>query len=384
MRILAVGEAADEWDRTVAQHRIAATTTSGVKMQPMPALSKAQFESLCAAAMAAPSADNKHVFRLESCADGLRVLATDEFLQARGSRRILGLISLGAALQNLQIRGAALGIRLEAAWHIGDGVGSRLIAGLSARTMAAASEPLESALEARHSNRRLRFTGPVLSPAEQHRFAQESASVEGADLVWLDTPASRSRSLRLIRRAESERFRNEELHRELFGSIRFDVGWHASASEGLPAGALELPVFERPAFLALRRWPVQRIANILGVHRFIGLRAADLPCRLAPHLCVVTATGPVEVAAVNAGRLLQRLWLRATLLGWSFQVFAASPLYALEGSTSISQELRDALATGWAELCPAGRAFVVFRMGHAAAPSVRAGRPSVDQLQVRP
>lgn len=349
----------------------------------MPALSTAQFDSLTAAALAAPSADNKHVFRLESCAEGMRILATEDFLQARDSRRVLGLISLGAVFQNLQIRAAGLGLRLEAAWDLDGGGGSRLIAILSASAMAAASDPLEPAIAVRHSNRRLRFRGPALSQSEQRQFAIESASVDATDVVWLDTPTLRTRSLRLIREAESERFRNEELHRELFDSIRFDVGWRASASEGLPVGALELPVFERPAFVALRKWPIQRAANLIGVHRFIGWRAAALPCRLAPHLCVVTADGPTEMAAVNAGRALQRLWLRATLSGLSLQVFAASPLYALDGSTAIGHELRDTLAAGWARLCPTGRPFAVFRMGYAAAPSVRAGRPGLDRFQIQ-
>jgi hypothetical protein len=96
----------------------------------------------------------------------------------------------------------------------------------------------------------------------------------------------------------------------------------------------------------------------------------------------VTAAGPIELAAVNAGQLLQRLWLRATLAGLSLQVFAAAPLYALEGSTAISPDLRQELSTGWARLCPAGRPFAVFRMGHAAAPSVRASRPGLDRFQV--
>ena len=347
----------------------------------MPALSKTQFDSLAAAAVAAPSADNKHVFRLQASDDGLRLLATADFLQADASRRVLGLISLGAVLQNLKIRAGGLGLRLQPAWRLGGGEGSERIADLAVEPVAPTPDPLEAAIEARHTNRRLRFKGPALSPSAQHQFAMESATVDATDLVWLDAPPLRAQGLRLIRRAESERFRNEELHRDLFGSIRFDVGWRASAAEGLPAGALELPVFERPAFRALRHWPVQRAANLIGMHRFIGLRAADLPCRLAPHVCAVVARGGDDAAAIDAGQLLQRLWLRATLMGLSLQVFAASPLYALDGSTAINDDLRETLASGWRKLCPTGRPFVVFRMGHAKPPSVCAGRPDADRVQ---
>jgi hypothetical protein len=346
----------------------------------MTALSRSRLESLAAAALAAPSADNRHVFRIEASATGLRLLATDEFRRSMGSRRILGLISLGAVFQNLKMRGARLGVHLVPDWH-GDAPGdSVLIADLAASAMEPMPDPLEAFIEARHTNRRLRFKGPRLSAARQLEFSKESASIDGCELVWLDAPAARNSALRLIRRAEVERFRNRELHRELFESVRFDMGWRSSAAEGLPPGSLELPVFERPAFQALRRWSIQRAANAFGVDRFIGFRAADLPCRLAPHLGVVTATGSPGAAAIDAGQLLQRLWLRATLSGLSFQVFAASTLYALKGSTGIGQPLRDMLSAGWAELCPGGRPFVVFRMGWALPPSVRAGRPPLQDL----
>jgi len=340
---------------------------------PEKTLTPDRISSLAAAAVAAPSADNRHVFRLEADGDSLRVLPIPELVNAPQNRRILGLISIGAAVENIGLRARSLGLSVQPAWQLGRRDGASL-GQLTFREQAAPPDPLEQAIERRHTNRRVRFRGPRLAPQLQQSLSAQAAAVNGTALIWLDEPARRRRALQLIRWAEAERFCNEALHRELFEAIRFDAGWNVSVTEGLPPASLELPWFERPAFSMLRHWRVQRIANLIGTHRMIGFRAADLPCRLAPHLCAVSSSGELDTAALNAGRLLQRVWLHATTLGLSVQVFAASPLYAHDGADSVDRQLRSRLASGWQELSPRARPFIVFRMGHARPPTLHAGR----------
>jgi hypothetical protein len=285
-------------------------------------------------------------------------------------------MSIGAVAENLMLRAARLGLELRPDWHLGR-TSASLFVEFNCHEAAPVTDGIEQAIESRHTNRRLRFVGPPLDAVAQSRLSAEASIVGGTAVVWLDDSTKRSRALRVIRLAESERFRNEFLHRELFESIRFDAGWHASTSEGLPPGALELPPPERLLFSALRSWRVARTARALGMPFLIGLRAADLPCRLAPHLCAIAVEGADASAPVRAGRLLQRVWLRATTLGLACQPFAASPVYALDGSTEVEPNLRRRLAAGWKELCPPGRTpFIVLRMGRAKAPSVRSSRPA--------
>jgi hypothetical protein len=347
----------------------------------MSILNAARIDALADAANFAPSADNMHVFRLQVAGDRLQLRATEPLRHAHASRRMLGLVSVGAASENLVLRGASLGLNVQPRFMPAAGDPS-LLADFKCREVPAVSDPLEQAMSRRHTNRRLRFHGPRFTPPVQHQFESQAAMVPGAVFVWLDEDERRRQALRLIRKAEAERFRNPALHRELFGSVRFDVGWRAQAAHGLPPGSLELPAIERPAFSLLRHWSIQRVANVLGVHRFIGWRAADLPCRLAPHLCAIASSLPGDLGAIAAGRSMQRVWLLATVLESSFQVFGASPLYALEGSTDIEPAFRAELADGWRALCPEARPFIVFRMGFAAEPSVRSGRPDPRHLIV--
>jgi hypothetical protein len=240
-------------------------------------LTPERLRSLAAAAVAAPSADNRHVFWLQVQGDNLTVSARPELQTAPIGRRTLGLISIGAVLENLKLRAGRLGVELEPVGEPTSASEPRL-AQFSCREGATHNDPLERAIEQRQSNRRLLFRGPPLPPGARDTRSGDAARNAGTQLVWLDAPPIRRQALQMVRAAEAARFSSETLHRELFDSIRFDVGWHGIATEGLSPASLELPWVERIGFSTLRHWNVQRLANLVGAHRMIGLLAADLPC----------------------------------------------------------------------------------------------------------
>jgi hypothetical protein len=341
-------------------------------------LSSEAIESLAGAAIAAPSADNRNVFMLRFDPDAVELHAKEELLAADLTRRLLGLMSLGAVVENLVLRGRRLGVQLDPSWYP---LGSKksLVARFACSPTPPVRDRLEAMIDERHSNRRMRFTGPRLTDDAMKELSGEAGAVSAnVHLNWLDEPRRRRLALRAIRWAETERFANPDLHRELIESIRFDVGWRASPESGLAPGSLELACFERALFQSLRDWKMQRLANLVFAHRFVGFRAADIPCRLAPHLAVISAEAEsLDRAAVNAGRLLQRVWLHATGLGLAVQVLAAPAVYAISGATSLEPPLRARLAEIWRSLNVPGSPFMVLRLGRAAPPTVRSGRPGV-------
>jgi hypothetical protein len=350
----------------------------------MALLTAERLAELAAAANAAPSADNRHVFRLAVEGETLCMLDAPALHEPPAHRRLLGLISVGAAVENLMLRGARLGLALQP--HVAAAApGSPLVRfKVSAMPPSVLTDELEAEIERRHSNRQLRYLGPALLPEQREALRARCASVPGASVVWIDEPAKRRGALALLRRAEAERFRSRELHRELYQAIRFDVGWHSSSDLGLPPGALGLPPPERLGFGLLRHWQLQRLGNLVGLHRLLGLRAADLPCRWAPHLLAVTTAGGGEQDAVRAGQALQRAWLGATAYGLAGQVFAAAGLYAREQAVDVPPGLRLKLRSGWGAICPGRTVWLVLRLGRAAVAPVRTGRPAAEQLWTAP
>jgi hypothetical protein len=338
----------------------------------MTRVSRPQFESIVEAGIWAPSADNRHPVEFELLESGIALWGTPAFGKAPFHRRVLGLIGFGAVAENMMVRASKFGLAAEIAWFP-DIDRPQLVARIDLSSNAGRADDLDAAIPLRHTNRRF-FRGPPMREPERRAIEAEAARIPGVRLLWFDGPEQRRRMLRLMLLAESERFRSKALHEELFSSIRFDVGWTATADEGLPPGALGIEPALRWAFRALRRWPLMRVLNGVGAHYLIGARGAYAPCHTAPHLCVLVTTLPLRSGCLAVGRALERAWLRATALGFEFQPFAAPALLALEDYGEVRPSIRHNLRKRWSELVSTGTPLIAFRIGRGASPPVRSGR----------
>lgn len=337
---------------------------------------ESDLSSIVEAGLWAPSADNRHYFRVQGATDGLCVSASEPYFTLPYHRRILCLISFGAVVENMVVRASRHGYRVDVALAP-DPSDPALIAELRLVQGAQdADSALDAAIFTRHTNRRLVFSGPRLAEDALVSLRKALLSLDGVSLRFLDAPRERSRLLRLVRIAESERFNTRAMHRDLFSSVRFDVGWRAAADDGLPPGALGVEPGMRWAFSQLRHWPVMNALRHIGFHHALGFRAADLPCRFAPHCGALTTSLPLEAGALTVGRALQRIWLRAESLGLAFQPLAGAALLALPGYTDVPARTRERLQRGWKELTPE-IPLIVFRLGRAPRPALRTGRPPI-------
>ncbi len=327
----------------------------------------------------APSADNEHIFRLEFGDSFIRLWPTVEFATNSVQHRlILGLFSLGAVLENMRLGAARFGCEVKVSIDPGRSTTAPL-AHLDV-TLSRVREPnvLAASISIRCTNRRMYF-GPKLEQVEVDGLRSVLDPASPIRLLRLNGD-SRKRALSLIWRAESERFLRRSLHEEIFSSIRFDLPWTESAGSALPPGALEIEYPMRPMFKLLRSWPLMRFLNLFGAHHLIGLRAGWLPCWQAPGLFLVATSGSPQEGAIEAGSAFQRMWLKATSLGLAVQPLAASAILALQkdGDKGASASLRERLQTGWQLICPNLHPLVVFRVGRARQPTVRAGREALS------
>ena len=104
----------------------------------------------------------------------------------------------------------------------------------------------------------------------------------------------------------------------------------------------------------------------------LGWRAAGLPCRLAPHLGIISMAQADDQSIIAAGRAFQRVWLTATGLGLSLQPLPASALYALEGARreGIPETLQCHLQQQWVSILPYQHPIMIFRMGRTSSPKI--------------
>ena len=330
------------------------------------------------AAIQAPSADNHHRLQLQPTQDGVRLWSqAGRLASLTGYKRTLDLISLGAVIENIVLRASAH--QLVATVTLFPAGQPDLVADIQLQPTSTPVDPLHTAIPLRHTNRRF-FKGPPADAATLRHIDEVARHIPGCTLEWLDDAEQRSRALKLIRLAEGERFRNPILHAELFEGVRFDIGWQQSCEEALPPGALEIEKPLRIFFKLMRHWSVMRVLNWTGAYRQLAWRAGDLPCRLSPHLGVISAPSLADKDQIQAGRAFQRAWLAVAQHGLTMQPMPASVLYAQEAAVGqgIPRPLQARLSQGWAELQPAQTPLMVFRMGRAQAPSLVSGRQPLE------
>jgi len=336
----------------------------------------ADLRSIAEAAVMAPSADNQHCFELRARDDRILLSGSEAYVGAPFHKKLLSLISFGAVVENMTIRATRLGYQTSVLW-LPDPLRQPLIAELRLARGVPTETPLDDAIARRHTNRRIRFGGPPLSESERSQFQHLLLPIDGVTLDFFDHGRQRSELLHLIRIAEAERFNSQALHADLFSAVRFDVGWHASADVGLPPAALAVEPGARWAFTQLRRWPVMNGLRRFGVQHALGFRAGYLPCRLAPQLCVLSTSLPLDQGAPAVGRALERFWLEAETRGLALQPFAGSALLALKEYPDVPPATSEALRRGWKHLVDA-QPLMVFRLGKARRPLIRTSRQAPE------
>jgi hypothetical protein len=341
-------------------------------------------QKILTAGIQAPSAENIHYFWFEVGEQSvtLHASAYDWWLR-RPDLKMLALLSFGAVVENITLRALALGFQTQANWQFNS---SRVVE-LRWRSAMPVLDPLEAAIATRHTNRRF-YERASIANAVLEQISAASNFVSGTHVYWLDGGPQRSLALRLIRIAETERFWRKELHREMFGAIRFEHGWEGSLPAGLPPAALQVERPMRAGFALLRHWHLMRATHVVGAHFALGLRSGYWPSALAPHIgLLMSNASDLDMAHVQAGRALQRLWLASEQHGLAFQPMAAATVLVQQKSgpnwvrAATQKRLSDGLQTLSAALDPneiGARPCMLFRVGRARAPSVVAGRQTLE------
>lgn len=333
---------------------------------------------ITAAGIAAPSADNSQPWRFVWQGGAVDLLLDPGRVGGPSDNRyILSDLAAGACLENMVVCARSRGFAADMRLFPGDD--ELRIAHIQWREDAAAETLLAAAIDERHTDRRFPWKGPI-DAQTRDRLAAQARSISGAELHWLAATAVRRAALRVLRQAESLRFRSPALHAELFSSIRFECGWHGACTEGLPPAALAVEAPARPIFKALRKPAVMAAFNRVGAAPLLGLRSVSLPVCLSPGLCLLSVNATSRESIVAAGRSLERVWLQATLDGLAVQPFAAAGVLSL-GYARVEPEFNDRVArlqAGMRSICSSRHGLMFLRLGRnrSARPCRRSGRRS--------
>lgn len=160
----------------------------------MTGLDPAEFLSLVEAAALAPSADNRREVQLEHAGRRVRLWGDQTWRSAPEHRRIMSLVAIGAAVENVKLRAGRLGFETKVCWFPDSG-NPGLVAEIDVdRLPQTRVDPIEVAIERRRTNRRVRFRGPPLSQGELGALSAEATGIDGSNCIGLtrQRPGNRS------------------------------------------------------------------------------------------------------------------------------------------------------------------------------------------------
>lgn len=333
------------------------------------------------AGLSAPSADNHHRFSVQyvqaSGVSKIRCFTHSREAHYPRRRRLVDWIGYGAAIENMLIEAKRLGLRPKLTLHSDDnGIQTipTLFAEIELHSGASPSdENLAQAIPRRVTNRKPFLRRPLTAEDKAEILLQ----IDRPCAHWFSSRETKKQCATLSRLAESERFRSQELHDELYSSLYFD----ADRPYGISIRGLETPRPLEHLFRLFKNVVALKIGRLLGVDSIFGFFAGALPIYWSGEVVVLTTRGDSSLELMQLGQTMERIWLAATTTGVAVQPQIAACLYASEKIEGCSTTTQVELSRLWKGLLPQEEfPMIMLRMGYAAPPRWKSPRPSVDSL----
>ena len=106
-------------------------------------------------------------------------------------------------------------------------------------------------------------------------------------------------------------FENKELHDSLFAHITWSKQEEQKSNEGLNLDSMEFNFAEKLLFRTLKNWTVVRFLNMFGFSNFVRFKNSKQYSSASASVIVSAKQGSL-IDYMNAGRFVQRFWLKAT------------------------------------------------------------------------
>ncbi len=353
------------------------------------------FERLVAAASRAPSADNMQAWTFRLAGDTVEVRLEARRVLPTDVRQMFAWIGLGAAVENLVIAAGREGFVASVDYPPGltrqagqASSATELHAAVTIRlTPGGSGSQLAAWIDRRQTNRACYDKEPLAAAGLEE--LGNTATDLAAGVHWISTPADLDRMARMDARSTYIRLEHRPLHDELFDILRFSRRELEQERFGLEFEGIGVPYALVRLARLLRHPSVMKLVSRLGIGRAVARQLAA-KLRAAGAVCLVTARMPGPAGYVEAGRVMERLWLEATARGLSVQPHGVLPQYLTklevepDGFTPRFADVMRRHSEPFAALFPClpdERPAIVLRVGRAASrPTRRTVRLPLEQV----
>jgi hypothetical protein len=284
----------------------------------------------------APSGDNCQPWRFQAgkdCIDLFNVPDRDTSLY--NYRQRASLIALGACLENMLIAAAHLGLSAHLSFFPEPGDGQH-VARVTLSRGGELSDPLYPFIAQRTTNRK-KFDCGTLSSEQALALEAAAREVPGATLLLHQGAQKISEAADLAACSDRLVFENPLLHAFLFDHLRWTSEQAEGSRDGMDILTLELAPHNKIIFPLLKHYNLARLVRGFGATRLIAANARRLMLSASAAGLIYIANSS-DASWLDAGRLMERVWLEATRLGLSFHL--------MTGITLLLQKVREGDVAG--------------------------------------
>ena len=346
--------------------------------------------SIIEAGTMAPSGDNCQPWRFEANDSQINIFNVPERdTSLYNYKQRASLVALGACIENMLITARKQGCE-PCVIYFPTPDNEQHVARVDLSRGNATDEPLFTAIPARAINRRP-YRGGTL-PAETLDCIRNAAAHEDISGCSLKLMQGDEMAVPADIAALSDRlvFENRLLHGFLFEHLRWNQEEAELTRDGLDIRTLELAKPDRMMFPLLAHFSIVRLIRMFGATRMIEANARKLMLSSsAAGIITIADTSPVNW--LNAGRMLERIWLEATRQGLAFHLMTGITLLSqrvqdgeLEGldsaNLSLVKQTQTLLKQAAGSELPVA---LLFRIGRCDQPTARSLRLAVENVTTR-
>lgn len=235
-------------------------------------------------------------------------------------------VSLGAAVTNIEVAARAIGFLADVVpFPTGDGANPVSEIAFRPEPPQGDIANLAAAIPYRMTSR-LRGERAALASGDKEALASLAAASE-AKILWITDPDKLAEAGVLLGKLNRIGYLNPESHLGIMKMLRWTAQEAEEARDGIPVNTMELSPVELTGLHLVTSYQVLKYMNNLGMGRSLE----NMPvawAKSASALCLlVLERAPSAGAFFEAGRILERLWLTATVRGLAFQLLGVSSYF---------------------------------------------------------
>lgn len=333
----------------------------------------------------APSGSNSQPWRFEVEGGAISLIALPEKDHPILNYRNRGtLIASGAMIENIVIASAEFGYKAVIEMFP-DKKNQNLIAKIKLENSQVDKDNLFSSIVSRTTNRKS-FKKEKLSDDKKSELLSVVGEWSG-NVKIVDEDKDKEQLGGALSKNEIVMLENKPLHKLFFEEIVWTDKEQETKKSGLYLKTMELKPPQQKALKLFKYWPIINVFNKLGLARSIAKENAASYSSSALMGAILVSDNDPDF--VEAGRTMERLWLKATQMGMAFHILTGIP-FLWQGvevnGKEFSEKHIDLIKDAYQEIVSVYGITnnkiptIIFRVGYGGEPTARSSKKSPEMV----